>query len=559
MADFITVKDVLGMPEFANARLLGGEGGLSNKVSSVAVAEIPDIAMWLSGQEFIHTTGKYFSNERGGVHEELFASWVLGLIETKSACLAVKTHRFIGYIPQSVIDIGNEFNYPIIELDDHTTQAMVSEVVYRLLTEHKIQRIEHNQQILASFIQEIAEPHSAHFGVDRISEHVDAPILLFDDKFHLLQTSHSLSEKEVRMLDIPRRVKALNEKDTIPQYVAADPNVHRKIQPLYEEEFTGEGGQLLIRPITSSERILGYCALLKRTTLETERISLFVALADVLVSDLVNTFRAKIAERRARKELFEAILAEQPDPRLIAHRATLTGIRLSQNMRIILISVADNAAQEEVSTEEISEWADQTVYQALREIMGSERAFLVSTWERGVAILLFGSHPVNRVKRIMKRLVATLQDRHLVDASCGIGTPARSTDEIVESARKARETLTIVEAFDLGPADAYETLGHYLMFASFLENPSKTTDYVSYILGPLIEKDETYTGLLETLEVFLATSGAYTAAARQLHMHVNTMRYRVEKINSLLPVDLETLDGRGAAWLALRMYQHNQH
>ena len=113
-----------------------------------------------------------------------------------------------------------------------------------------------------------------------------------------------------------------------------------------------------------------------------------------------------------------------------------------------------------------------------------------------------------------------------------------------------------MKGFNIGPVDAYETLGHYLMFASFVENPNKAQDYVNYVLGPLIDKEETYPGLIESLEAFLNQCGSYTAAARELHMHVNTMRYRVDRIDELLPVDISTLDGRGAAWLALRVYQY---
>ncbi|MDO5035102.1 MAG: PucR family transcriptional regulator ligand-binding domain-containing protein [Actinomycetaceae bacterium] len=559
MTDHVTVKDVLDAPEFVDAKLLGGAAGLTNRVRSVAVAEIPDISMWLSGQEFVHTTGRFFANDHGGVDEEQFGEWVHGIIAAGSSCLAVKTHRFIGEIPKSIIELGEEHKFPIIELGETATQEMVYGAVYRLLTETKLKGIEKQQSILASFIYEMAEAHCTHFGVNRISEHVEAPVLLFDDKYNLIGASTTVSEKECRMLDIPRRVKLLGEDLTIPTDIAVDPNVCRRMQPLYGESRRGNADRLLVRPITSSERILGYCAILERTRLTAEQISLFVALADVLVTDLSDRFRAKMAATRARQELFSAILADRPDKKLIAHRAVLTGLHTSQEMRIVLLSVHGVAPnRSDLGQVEIAEWADQAVFQAMREILGSDRAFLQSTWERGVAILLFGKESVDRAKHIMSRLVSNLKETHSIDSVCGIGTVANGIEEVVESAQKSSETLKIVEAFGLGPVEAYETLGHYLMLASFLDNPSKAQDYIQFMFGSLFEKEESYPGLLETLEAYLAEGGSYTAAARELHMHVNTMRYRVEKINQLLPIHIDSLDGRGAAWLALRMYQYLQ-
>ncbi|MDO5048486.1 MAG: PucR family transcriptional regulator ligand-binding domain-containing protein [Actinomycetaceae bacterium] len=557
MTDFVTVKDVLDAPEFADAKLLGGAAGLTNRVRSVAVAEIPDISMWLSGHEFVHTTGRFFANEQGGVDEDQFQEWVLGIIAAQSSCLAIKTHRFIGEIPKSIIALGEEHDFPIIELGESTTQKMVSDVIYQLLTEIKLKDIERRQSILASFINEMAEAHSTHFGVNRISEYVDAPVLLFDENYNLIEFSRALSEKDYRMLDVPRRVKILGESATIPPNATLDPNVCRKMQPLYGEEKRGNGGRLLVRPITTSERIIGFCAILERDRLEATQISLFVTLADVLVTDLSDRYRAKMAANRARQELFAAILAEQPDKKLIAHRAVLTGLRASQPMRMILLSVSGvSKTQAEMAQLEFAQWADQASFQAMREILGSNRDFLLASWQRGVAILLFGDDPVGRAKHIMTRLVSTLNERHSVDSACGIGTVASGIEDIVDSARKSREALKIVESFNLGPVEAYETLGHYLMLASFLDDPSRAQDYINYMFGSLIEKEESYPGLLETLQAFLAEGGSYTAAARELHMHVNTMRYRVEKINELLPIPIETLDGRGAAWLALRMYQY---
>ncbi|MFJ3901684.1 PucR family transcriptional regulator [Streptomyces sp. NPDC090025] len=69
--------------------------------------------------------------------------------------------------------------------------------------------------------------------------------------------------------------------------------------------------------------------------------------------------------------------------------------------------------------------------------------------------------------------------------------------------------------------------------------------YRETVLGPL-----TRTGrgsgamLLETLEVFLAHDCSWTRTAEALHIHVNTVHYRVERIETLTGRDLSRLDDR---------------
>ena len=73
------------------------------------------------------------------------------------------------------------------------------------------------------------------------------------------------------------------------------------------------------------------------------------------------------------------------------------------------------------------------------------------------------------------------------------------------------------------------------------------------VLGPVRDYDANHQSRLEeTLEVFLACSASWSRCARELHIHVNTLRYRIEKINELTGRDLSRLDHQVDFLLALR-------
>jgi DNA-binding PucR family transcriptional regulator len=73
------------------------------------------------------------------------------------------------------------------------------------------------------------------------------------------------------------------------------------------------------------------------------------------------------------------------------------------------------------------------------------------------------------------------------------------------------------------------------------------------VLDPVLAYDaRTGAGLRETLEAFLDCSGSWSRAAEQLHLHVNTVRYRIGRVEELTGRDLGSFPDRVDVFLALR-------
>ena len=72
------------------------------------------------------------------------------------------------------------------------------------------------------------------------------------------------------------------------------------------------------------------------------------------------------------------------------------------------------------------------------------------------------------------------------------------------------------------------------------------------LLAPLVDYDVRHgSDLVQTLRVFLDASGAWQQAATELHVHVNTLRYRIGRIEDLTQRDLSTMRDRVDFFLAL--------
>ena len=76
--------------------------------------------------------------------------------------------------------------------------------------------------------------------------------------------------------------------------------------------------------------------------------------------------------------------------------------------------------------------------------------------------------------------------------------------------------------------------------------------YRRRVLGVLIEHDKLHrTDLVGTLRAYLACDGSWSRCAARLHLHVNTLRYRVDRIEALTGRDLRTLADQTDLLLAL--------
>jgi DNA-binding PucR family transcriptional regulator len=77
--------------------------------------------------------------------------------------------------------------------------------------------------------------------------------------------------------------------------------------------------------------------------------------------------------------------------------------------------------------------------------------------------------------------------------------------------------------------------------------------FTERLLGPLADYDARHNAeLLPTLRSFLACDGSWSACASRMYVHVNTVRYRIGRIEALTGRDLSALADRVDFFLALR-------
>ncbi|MER7400801.1 helix-turn-helix domain-containing protein, partial [Streptomyces sp. NPDC000151] len=121
----------------------------------------------------------------------------------------------------------------------------------------------------------------------------------------------------------------------------------------------------------------------------------------------------------------------------------------------------------------------------------------------------------------------------------------------LEEARHARR----VAAARPGPVAAagHEELASHVLLLPFVPDDVRRA-FTARLLDPLRDYDRRHRAeLIPTLEAFLDSDGSWTRCAGRLHLHVNTLRYRVGRIEQLTGRDLSRLEDKLDFFLALRM------
>jgi sugar diacid utilization regulator len=136
----------------------------------------------------------------------------------------------------------------------------------------------------------------------------------------------------------------------------------------------------------------------------------------------------------------------------------------------------------------------------------------------------------------------------------GTGHPALGAAALGTSLDEARHAhrVAALNSGTVRVATSDELSSHLLLLASVPEEVRRL--YRNRLIGVLETYDREHgSDLVGTLAAFLDASGSWNRCAEQLHIHVNTLRYRLQRIEQLTGHSLATLHDRVDFCLALNI------
>ncbi|WP_026425860.1 helix-turn-helix domain-containing protein [Actinokineospora inagensis] len=179
----------------------------------------------------------------------------------------------------------------------------------------------------------------------------------------------------------------------------------------------------------------------------------------------------------------------------------------------------------------------------------SQFAVLIGVHAEQVVLLTRTNDPSALAARIAMSLSSTVDS----PVTVGAAGPATGMDALV--AAHAEAVLCVRSLLALGRSGhggAMSDLG----FVGLLLGNADLESYVHNNLGPVLDYDDRRgTELLHTLDAYFTSGANLTRAKDLLHVHVNTVVQRLERIGSLLGADWQAPERALEIQLALRLFR----
>lgn len=311
------------------------------------------------------------------------------------------------------------------------------------------------------------------------------------------------------------------------------------------------GDREAVVEIRADNRIFGVLRLQSKTELAAAVRNLLDHIGPALALAIEAERAVYNAERRLGATLFEDLMSERTiDEATVRRCAHLLEIDLTAPRAVMALglhapSVPGDGTDLAV-TPAIIRSVEQAVGQAgaatTVELEGRALVIVVDIGSRDEAEL------IGLAQQILSKSTALSAGQALV---AGLGRPCHQLMDYRRSRAEAVKALELARARPACGLVGYDQLGLFGLLTPGL-NTRELIALSQRVLAPLWRADNTG-AYVETLSVFLANNRSLKPTAAALHVHPNTVRYRISRISKLLGINLSDVDRRFTLELALRL------
>jgi DNA-binding PucR family transcriptional regulator len=487
-------------------------GGLDRPIRWVYVTELSDPTVYLRGGELVLTNGMW---RAGGASSE---SFVEALCRSGVCGLGYGLEPITPRTPQDLIDACRARRLPLVEIAHPVSFGAVSQA----LADHSAER---RQAALLSALRTdraLVEAIASGSGVDGVLDVLGAEPAL----------RPSLHEQSGRVLTSAGSSPSPVEVAAVAATIAKAPAYPLSI-PLDD----GERGALFAVPRDRPTAFLLCRKGLPQLSVDERSV------IDQAVTFLGLVFAQRRAmqtlEMRLASDLIDQLqsgAAPPADP-----RARLESFGIDPEATLAAVAVHTDGEASLIGEMAAAHFASYAAPAVLAEAEGE--LLVITAWSQSDDALL------GAMREFAIRAGAALAGSKV---SVGIGSLQHGASTLRRSLVEARHACVAARRGGAEPqvVTYRESASHRQLFA--LHDADVRSAFRATVLQPLVEYDAAHRGdLALTLRAFLRNAGQWKKTAGELHVHVNTLRHRLRRIEELTDRDMSNMDDRVDFYVAL--------
>lgn len=263
------------------------------------------------------------------------------------------------------------------------------------------------------------------------------------------------------------------------------------------------GGYLI--PVMVSGRTAGYLAALSRKTEQSGGLIAVQHIGTIAAVEISHLYRERLIDRARRTRLFESVLKGLPDEPYAMQELQAEGL----TPPFLLVAIRPTDGEEPVDEEEIT-----------HRLMDRSIPHLLTAAQEALLLMVPTSAPYASLPEVLDR------------TSVGVSAPFAKLGGVRGARREA--LLAVERAVERKTPLAEWDTQLTEMDVLISVDPTMLRALVDRVLGPVIAYDrERHTHLLDSLLAYFLHEGKLDVAARGLHIHKNTLSYRLRAIERL--------------------------
>jgi purine catabolism regulator len=526
------VSDILDLEEVAAGRpeVLAAADRLSNRVRWVHTHENPDIASLLSGGELLLTTGILLPENRDGLRR-----YVDSIVGADASGLVVEAGRRFERLPRALVASAEADHLPLVLLRERVRFVRVTEAAHALILSEQLQELRARQEVEESFAELAVEAASIDRVVRETSNLLGRPVILENlvhqpiafEPGNLAELFVDWEQRSRRLGEIRQARGVMHANDCLIVGVGARGEIWGRLIAVLGVD------QPSPREIAILDRAAVALAL---SELRTPSLSLERHAHDSLIASLAGDGRASADDVEGRLRTLGVPVG----------RRVFTAIALAFDWREAPWPDPVRATWMRRFVEGFARTARRARVPALVGLLPSNM----------VGVLLSAPTSASTSPRIDEVVAAAHAAADQIGGGprtvIGVGASSEDAAALQRSFQEAAETAAL--AISDGETRPYYRLRDLRLrgLISVLRDDSRLQTFVEAELGPLIAYDEQHgTNLVSTLETLLESGANKAVASRLLALSRPALYERLERIEHILDVSLETSDSRLALHVAL--------
>ncbi|MGH7686911.1 MAG: PucR family transcriptional regulator [Candidatus Dormibacteria bacterium] len=528
----ITVKDVWrgALPEGTD--LISGGGGLERRVEwACALRTRPPAFDAVKGGEIAFVPVRSIKM----LDERLDLPQVMTSFAEKGGVAVV----VLGAVSPESIDVADRLVMPLLRMPDTVHIADAHHACVRFILDQRALLHERAQELQTVLMQLALSGAGAQVIVERLADVTRLDAVWLDAQGAVCHAAGPGAD-EAGAVATSQTASLRRWGDTIAM-LAADP-------PVRELDAEDGGPGMLASPIPGRHGVAGYVAVVGPPMQLDQVARMATSRAASACAIELDRERAVTETRdRLEGEFIESLLAgtyTSEDAAL--ERAQRLGLDLTKPYAVVSV----RASRVDAAFEE-------TALRAARGLVAHRSLNALISRHAGAVCLILVLESFD--EPTLSRLVATIRAecaRATDDAgtSLGVGRPHTGVVGIRTSFREAEQALAMGRrVLGSGRVVSFADLGlHRLLFA--LAHQPELADFYEDTVGPLVDYDRrTGADLMATLDSFFNSLGSPTETAQRMHLHRNTVLYRLRRIEDIGGLKLTDAGTRLNLQLCLRI------